>query len=64
MIEKPVIAGTRITVESILDRIGAGETVETIVTEHPRLTREAALEAVRFGGEGIAGQRGVSTRRE
>jgi len=64
MIEKPVIAGTRITVESILDRIGAGETVETIVTEHPRLTREAAAGSCPLRGEGIAGQRGVSTRRE
>ena len=41
MMGKPVIAGTRITVENILERLGAGETVEGIVAEHPRLTREA-----------------------
>ena len=43
---KPVIAGTRITVENILERLGAGETMEAIVAEHPRLTREAVLAAV------------------
>ena len=31
MMGKPVIAGTRITVESILERVAAGETVEQIL---------------------------------
>ncbi|MFH1118039.1 MAG: DUF433 domain-containing protein [Pseudomonadota bacterium] len=46
MMGKPVIAGTRITVESILDRLAAGETPEQLLDAHPRLTRggiEAAL---------------------
>ncbi|MGB8355179.1 MAG: DUF433 domain-containing protein [Chthoniobacteraceae bacterium] len=50
MMGKPVIAGTRITVENILVRLDAGETVESIVAEHPRLTREAVLAAMEFGG--------------
>lgn len=53
MMGKPVIAGTRITVENILERIGAGESVEAIVAEHPRLSREAVLEAVRFGAQAL-----------
>ena len=40
MMGKPVVAGTRITVESILERLGAGETVEQILEAHPRLTAE------------------------
>ena len=48
MMGKPVIAGTRITVECILECLGAGETIEQIVAEHPRLTREAVLPAVEF----------------
>ncbi|MFW6027365.1 MAG: DUF433 domain-containing protein [bacterium] len=40
MYGKPVIKGTRITVEDILRRLAAGETPETIVAEHPRLTVE------------------------
>ncbi len=53
MMGKPVIAGTRITVESILEKLGAGESVEAIVAEHPRLTREAVLLAVEFGAKAI-----------
>ena len=46
MMGKPVIAGTRITVEMILERLGAGESVEQLVEQHPRLTREAVLAAL------------------
>ncbi len=48
MMGKPVIAGTRITVESILERLGAGESVEQLLAAHPRLTSEAIQAALRF----------------
>ena len=48
MMGKPVIAGTRITVESILGRLAAGETAEQILDAHPRLTREALLAALSY----------------
>jgi len=38
MMGKPVIAGTRIAVESILERLGAGESAEQILQSHSRLT--------------------------
>lgn|GEM_PF-2759071 len=53
MIGKPVITGTRIPVESILEKLGAGETIETIVAEHARLTREAVLAAPEFGARAL-----------
>lgn len=53
MMGKPVVAGTRITVEGILDRLAAGETIEGIVEEHPRLTREAVLAAIEFAAEAL-----------
>jgi uncharacterized protein (DUF433 family) len=53
MMGKPVIAGTRITVESILERLGAGETPEQIIAAHPRLTREAVLASVAFAAEAL-----------
>ena len=43
MMGKPVIAGTRITVELILEKLSAGETVEQILEAHSRLTRESIL---------------------
>ena len=50
---KPVIAGTRITVELILEKLAAGETVEQILEAHPRLTREAIKAALAFAAEAL-----------
>ena len=51
MMGKPVIAGTRITVELILERLSAGETIEQILDAHPRLTKEGVLAALSFAAE-------------
>jgi len=51
MMGKPTIAGTRITVELILEKLAAGETVEQILSEHPRLTPEAIRAAIAFAAE-------------
>jgi len=48
MMGKPVVAGTRITVELILDKLAAGESYEQILEAHPRLTRESILAAIAF----------------
>ena len=51
MMGKPVIIGMRISVESILERIAAGETTEQILEAHPRLTPMAIRAAVAFAAE-------------
>ena len=48
MMGKPVVAGTRITVELILEKFSAGETMDQILAAHPRLTREGVLAALDF----------------
>jgi uncharacterized protein (DUF433 family) len=48
MMGKPVIAGTRITVELILEKLAAGETIEQILEAHPRLTRESVAAALEY----------------
>jgi uncharacterized protein (DUF433 family) len=53
MMGKPVIAGTRITVELILEKLAAGETIEQILEAHPRLTREAIQGALEFAAEAL-----------
>ena len=53
MMGKPVIAGTRITVELILEKLAAGESVEQILDAHPRLTREAVQAALSFAKEAL-----------
>ncbi|HEX5273525.1 MAG TPA: DUF433 domain-containing protein [Gemmataceae bacterium] len=56
MMGKPVIAGTRITVELILRKLGAGESVEQILDSHPRLTREGVLAALRFAADALGAE--------
>ena len=51
MLGKPTIAGTRITVELILEKLAAGETVEQILSEHPRLTVQSVRAAIAFAAE-------------
>ncbi|MCS7305671.1 MAG: DUF433 domain-containing protein [Thermoguttaceae bacterium] len=50
---KPVIAGTRIPVDLILEKLGAGETIEQLLEAHPRLTREAVQAALRFAADAL-----------
>jgi uncharacterized protein (DUF433 family) len=51
MMGKPTLAGTRITVELILDKLAAGESSEQILSEHPRLTAEGIRAAIAFAAE-------------
>ena len=53
MMGKPVIAGTRITVELILEKLASGETIDQILEAHPRLTRPAVLAALDFAARAL-----------
>ena len=53
MMGKPTIAGTRITVEYILEELGAGADMEQLVEGHPGLTREAVLAALCFAAQAL-----------
>ena len=48
---KPVIVGTRITVELILEKLAAGETIEQLLAAHPRLTREDIQAALAYAAQ-------------
>jgi uncharacterized protein (DUF433 family) len=48
MAGKPVIRGTRIPVETVLRKLGAGMTVDAILADHPRLTRDDILATQSF----------------
>lgn len=37
---KPVVAGTRITVQAVLEFLAAGDSVEEVLVEYPSLRRE------------------------
>lgn len=53
MMGKPVIAGTRITVEFILDKLAAGETVQDILDAHPHLTEQGIRAALAFASDAL-----------
>ena len=51
---KPVIRGTRIPVELILRKLGAGMSVEALLADHPRLTRDDICAAQAFAADYLA----------
>lgn len=53
MMGKPVVRGTRITVELILEKLAAGESMDQILSEHPRLTSEGVRAAIAFAAEAL-----------
>jgi uncharacterized protein (DUF433 family) len=50
---QPVGAGTRITVDLILEKLPVGETFEQLLQAHPRLTREGIQVALNFAREAL-----------
>ncbi len=48
MMGKPIIIGTRITVELILEKLAAGEPFEQLLASHPRLTLPAIQASLAF----------------
>jgi uncharacterized protein (DUF433 family) len=51
---KPVIRGTRIPVELILRKLGAGMPPEALLLDHPRLTLEDVRAAQAFAADYLA----------
>ncbi len=56
MMGKPVIKGTRITVELILERLAAGETEEDILKAFPHLKKEDIRRALAFSAKMLANE--------
>ncbi|WP_375577831.1 DUF433 domain-containing protein [Marivirga tractuosa] len=50
---KPVISGTRITVESIIERLSYGESREQILEAHPQINDEAINAALSFAVQAL-----------
>ena len=54
MLGKPVIRGTRITVEILLEQIAAGSSTDEVVAEYPQLSREDVLAAVAYASKALS----------
>jgi uncharacterized protein (DUF433 family) len=55
MMGKPVIKGTRITVELILEKLSAGETIEHLLEAHPQINKEQVQAALAFAAQSLKG---------
>ena len=53
MMGKPVVTGTRITVELLLEKLAAGESIEQILDSYPQLTKETIQAALHFAAEAL-----------
>ncbi len=51
MMGKPVVAGTRITVDYILEELAHGQPIDALVDSHPTLTREGVLAAPEYAAK-------------
>ncbi len=52
---KPVIAGTRVPVETILGVLAAGETMERVMSEY-RIQKEDVLAAIAYAASVVSGE--------
>jgi uncharacterized protein (DUF433 family) len=53
MLGKPVIKGTRITVESIIEKLAEAESFEQIIESHPHISKKAILACLSFASDSI-----------
>ncbi|HEX5502484.1 MAG TPA: DUF433 domain-containing protein [Thermomicrobiales bacterium] len=51
---RPVIRGTRIAVQTILEFLGAGDSIEQVLDAYPSLSREDVLAALRYASRLLA----------
>ncbi len=54
MMGKPVIRGTRITVELVLRKLSEGASESDLLDAYPRLTREDIKAAIRYAADTVA----------
>ena len=54
MFGKPVIKGTRITVEHILRKLAGGMSVQEILEDHPHLTPDDVYAAAAYAADHLA----------
>lgn len=56
MLGKPVIKGTRITVELIIQKLSEGASHEQLIEAYPSLTSESILAALAYASEVISNE--------
>ncbi len=60
---KPIVKGTRISVELILDVLASGWTLDQVTDAYPSVTREDVLAAIAFAPEVFRDARSIAVAR-
>lgn len=50
---KPVISGTRITVEFIIEKLAEGESIDRILESHPHLDRDSIFACLSYAADSL-----------
>jgi uncharacterized protein (DUF433 family) len=50
---KPVISGTRITVELIIEKLAEGESIEQILESHPHIDRDSIFACLSYAADSL-----------
>jgi uncharacterized protein (DUF433 family) len=61
MVGKPIIKGTRITVELIIDELASGYSTQDVLQAHPNLTEEDILAALQYASSVIRNEKIYTT---
>lgn len=51
---RPIIKGTRITVQTILEFLGAGDSIDEVLNEYPSLKREDIYACIQYASKLMA----------
>lgn len=51
---RPIIAGTRIPVQTIMEFLGAGDSIDEVLEEYPSLKREDIYACIQFAAKLMA----------
>lgn len=62
MVGKPVITGTRVPVELLLKKLAQGMSVEEILKDYPRITKEDIQAAIYYALEAVEGEKAYPIR--
>jgi uncharacterized protein (DUF433 family) len=53
MFGKPVVKGTRVPVDLLLEKLGNGETIDYLLEAYPRVSREVLMACLLFASETV-----------
>jgi len=59
---KPILKGTRISVDFILQLVASGANIDSIMQNYPHLNREAIVEALLYAGEVVKNELNIEIK--